>query len=97
MKKSRFTDSQILVVLKEAAACMAVPEPYRTHWFSTATFRNWRTKFGGMDVPLMARMTQLEDENGRLNKIYAAAKLRTDLLREALDRMVRPSQRRAIA
>ena len=84
MKKSRFTDSQIMAVLKEAQAGVAVPELCRTHGISTATFYNWRTKFGGMDVPLMARMKELEEENRRLKKMYAEAQLSTDLLREAL-------------
>ena len=84
MKKSRFTDSQILAILKEAAAGVAVPELCRTHAISTATFYKWRAKFGGMDVPLMVRMKELEEENRRLKKMYVEAQLSTDLLREAL-------------
>ena len=77
MKKSRFTDSQIMAVLKEAG--VVVPELCRTHGISSATFYKWRAKFGGMDVPLMARIKELEDENRRLKKMYAEAQLRTDL------------------
>lgn len=84
MKKSRFSDSQIMAVLKEAAAGVAAPELCRTHGISTATFYKWRSKFGGMDVPLVARMKELEEENRRLKKMYAEAQLSTDLLREAL-------------
>ena len=84
MKKSRFTDSQIMAVLKEAEAGVVVPELCRTHGISSATFYKWRAKFGGMDVPLIARMKELEDENRRLKKMYAEAQLSTDLLREAL-------------
>ena len=84
MKKSRFTDSQIMAVLKEAEAGVSAPELCRTHGISTATFYKWRTKFGGMDVPMVARMTELEEENRRLKKMYAEAQLSTDLLREAL-------------
>lgn len=84
MKKSRFTDSRIMAVLKEAATGVAVPELCRTHGIRTATFYKWRSKFGGMDVPLMARMKELEEENRRLKKMYAEAQLSTDLLREAL-------------
>ena len=84
MKKSRFTDSQIMAVLKEAEAGVAVPELCRTHGISTATFDNGRAKFGGMDVPLMARLKELEEENRRLKKMYAEAQLNADLLREAL-------------
>jgi len=84
MKKSRFTDSQIMAVLKEAEAGVSAPELCRTHCISTATFYKWRSKFGGMDVPMVARMKELEDENRRLKKMYAEAQLSTDLLREAL-------------
>ena len=84
MKKSRFTDSQIMAVLKEAESGVSAPQLCRTHGMSSATFYKGRTKFGGMDVPLMARMMELEDENRRLKKMYAEAQLSTDLLREAL-------------
>jgi putative transposase len=56
----------------------------RTHGISTAAFYKWRAKFGRMDVPMVARMQELEDENRRLKKMYAEAQLSTDLLREAL-------------
>ena len=84
MKQSRFTDSQIMAVLKEDEAGVSAPELCRTHGISTATFYKWRTKFSGMDVPMVARMKELEDENRRLKKMYAEAQLSTDLLREAL-------------
>ena len=84
MKTSRFTDSQIMAVLKEAEAGVVVPERCRTPGIRSATFYKWRAKFGGMDVPLIARMKELEDENRRLKKMYAEAQLSTDLLREAL-------------
>jgi putative transposase len=84
MKKSRFTDSQILAILKQAEAGSPVPELCREHCISSATFYKWRSKFGGMDAPLMARMKELEDENRRLKKLYVEAQLSTDLLKEAL-------------
>jgi putative transposase len=84
MKKSRFTDSQIVAVLKQAEAGSPVPELYREHGISSATFYKWRSKFGGMDASLMARMKELEDENRRLKKLYVEAQLSTDLLKEAL-------------
>jgi putative transposase len=84
MKKSRFTDSQILAILKQAEAGSPVPELCREHGISSACFYNWRSKFGGMDVSLMARMKELEDENRRLKKLYVEAQLSTDLLKEAL-------------
>jgi putative transposase len=84
MKKSRFTDSQILAILKQAEAGSPVPELCREHGISSATFYKWRSKFGGMDASLMARMKELEDENRRLKKLYVEAQLSTDLLKEAL-------------
>ena len=84
MKTSRFTDSQIIAVLKDSEAGTPVPELCRTHGISSATFYKWRAKFGGMEVPMVARMKELEEENRRLKKRYAEAQLSTDLLREAL-------------
>ena len=84
MKKSRFTDSQILAVLKQVEAGSPVPELCREHGISSTTFYKWRSKFGGMDASLMARMKELEDENRRLKKLYVEAQLSTDLLKEAL-------------
>src|SRR3546814_469450 len=98
MKKSRFTDSQIIAVLKQAEAGTPVPELCREHGISSATVYKWRSKFGGMEVSMVARMKELEDENRRLKKMYADAQLSADLLKEALGkRMVRPSQLREMA
>ena len=84
MKKSKFTDSQIMEALKRVEGGLAVPELCRELGISTATFYKWRAKFGGMEVPMVARMKELEEENRRLKKMYAEAQLSTDLLREAL-------------
>ena len=66
MKKSRFTDSQIIAVLKQAEAGTPVPELCREHGISSATFYKWRSKFGGMEVSMVGRMKELEEENRRL-------------------------------
>ena len=84
MKKSRFTDSQIMAVLKRAEGGEAVPELCREIGISTATFYKWRAKFGGMDVSMMARMKELEDENRRLKKMYMDEKLKAEVVAEAL-------------
>lgn len=84
MKKSRFTDSQIIGVLKQAEAGTPVPELCRTHGISSATFYKWRAKFGGMDVSMMSRLKELEEENRRLKKMYAEAQMSADILKEAL-------------
>ena len=86
MKKSRFTDSQIVAVLKQAEAGTPVPELCREHGISSATFYKWRSKFGGMEVSMVARMKELEDENRRLKKMYADAQLSADLLKEAMSK-----------
>ena len=86
MKKSRFTDSQIIAVLKQAQAGTPVPELCREHGISSATFYKWRSKFGGMEVSMVGRMKELEEENRRLKKMYAETQLSADLLKEALSK-----------
>jgi putative transposase len=86
MKKSRFTDSQIIAVLKQAEAGTPVPELCREHGISSATFYKWRSRFGGMDASLMARLKELEDENRRLKKMYAESQMTADVLREAMQK-----------
>ncbi len=71
MKKSRFSDSQILSILKQAENGVPVPELCREHGMSSASFYKWRAKFGGMDASMMARLKELEDENRRLNILHA--------------------------
>lgn len=85
MKTSRFTDSQIIAILKQAEAGSPVPELCREHSISNATFYKWRSKFGGMDALLMARMKELEEENRRLKKMYVEERLiKAEFLAEAL-------------
>jgi putative transposase len=84
MKKSRFTDSQIMDALKRAEAGLAVPEVCRELGISSATFYKWRAKFGGMDVSMMTRMKELEDENRRLRKMVVDERLKAEIVTEAL-------------
>ncbi len=84
MKKSRFTDSQILAILKQAENGVPVPELCRQHGMSSASFYKWRSKYGGMDASLMARLKELEQENARLKKMYADAQLRAEVVQESL-------------
>ncbi len=84
MKKSRYTDSQILAILKQAEAGTPVSELCREHGMSSATLYKWRSKYGGMDASLMARMKELEDEDRRLKKMYAEERLKAEVVREAL-------------
>jgi len=84
MKKSRYSDSQILAILKQNEAGVPVPELCREHGMSSATFYKWRAKYGGMDASLMKRMKELEEENHRLKKMYAEERLKADIVQEAL-------------
>lgn len=86
MKKSRFTDSQILSILKQAENGTPVAELCREHGMSSAAFYKWRSKYGGMDASLMARMKELEKENARLKRMYADAQLRADVVQEYLEK-----------
>ena len=86
MKSSRFTDSQIIAILKQAEGGSPVPELCREHGFSSATFYKWRAKFGGMDASMMARLKELEAENARLKKMYADERLRAEILKEAIEK-----------
>ena len=86
MKKSRFTDSQIIAILKQAEAGTPVAELCREHGISNATFYNWRSKPGGMDASLMKRMKELEEENRRLKKMYAEERLKAEIVQEALEK-----------
>lgn len=85
MKHSRFTDTQILAILKQNEAGVSVQDLCREHSMSSATFYKWRAKFGGMDASLMRRMKELEAENKRLKKMYAEERLKAEIRQEALE------------
>lgn len=86
MKKSRYTESQIFRILKEAETGVPVPELCRKHGMSSASFYKWRAKYGGMDVSSMKRLKELEEENARLKKMYAEEKLKAQIVAEALEK-----------
>ena len=71
MKKSRYSEAQIVSVLKEAESGVPVSELCRTHGMSSAAFYQWRSKYGGMDASLISEMKQLQAENARLKRMYA--------------------------
>lgn len=83
MKKSRFTEAQIMAVLRQAEGGVPVPELWREHGISSARFYKWRAKDGGMDASMMSQMKALEDENRRLKRMYADLSMQADLLKEA--------------
>ncbi len=68
MKKSRFSDNQIMAILKQAEAGVPVPELCREHGMSDATFYKWRSKYGGMDASMISRLKELEEEPGHYEK-----------------------------
>ena len=84
MKRKRFTEGQIFKVLKEAESGITVADLCRKHGISDATFYNWRSKYGGMDISDMKRLKELEEENQRLKKIVADQALDIDALKSVL-------------
>jgi putative transposase len=86
MRKSKFTDSQIMDAVKRVEAGFGVPDICREMGISTATFYKWRAKYGGMDVSMMSRMKELEEENRRLKKMYLEEKLKAEIVSEALEK-----------
>lgn len=84
MKRSRFTEDQIIGILKEHEAGVSVADLCRKHGVSDATVYKWKAKYGGMDVSEAKRLKALEDENGRLKKLLADAMLDNSALRDLL-------------
>jgi len=81
MRKSRFTDAQIIAVINEHDAGVATKELCRKHGISTNTLYKWKSKFGGMDVSDVTKMRTLQDENRRLRKVVADLVLEKEALK----------------
>ena len=86
MKTSRYSDSQILAIIKQNESGVPVPDLCREQGMSSATFYKWRAKYGGMDASLMKRMKELEVENRRLKKMYAEERLKAEMVKDALSK-----------
>lgn len=86
MKKSKYSDNQIMSILKQAETGSPIPELCREHGMSSATFYKWRAKYGGMDASMIARLKELEEENRRLKKMYAEERLKAEIVQEALQK-----------
>lgn len=82
MKRSRFTEHQIIKFLKEAEAGVAVTELSRKYGFSTKTFYRWKAKYSGMDASALKRLKELEEENRKLKQMYANLSLEHEVLKE---------------
>jgi len=86
MKTSRYSDSQIMAILKQNEAGVPVPDLCREHGMSSASFYKWRAKYGGMDASLMKRMKELEDEDRRLKKMYIEEKLIAEIAKDIIEK-----------
>jgi putative transposase len=86
MRSTRFTETQIVSILKRQEAGTSVIDLCREYGISNATFYNWKGKYGGMNVSELRRMKELETENARLKKMYAELSLVNDALKEVIEK-----------
>ena len=84
MKTSRFSETQIVGILKQAEGSLPVTELCRQHGMSDASFYKWRAKYGSMDASMISEKKALEDENRRLKRMFADLAMQNELLKEAL-------------
>ena len=84
MKKSRYTEEQIIAILKQHEAGVKTADLCREHGFSDATFYNWKAKYGGLDVSEAQRLRQIEDENRRLKAVVADLSLEKEALKAVI-------------
>ena len=84
MKNGRFSDAQIMGILKQAEGGVPVSDLCREHGMSSASFYKWRARFGGMDASMISELKDMADQNKRLKKMYAELSMQNDLLKEAL-------------
>ena len=86
MKKTRFTEAQIISILNEQEQGIKVSDLCRKHGISDATFYNWKSKYGGMKVDELKRLKELEQENARLKRIVANQSLEIDIIKDVLSK-----------
>ncbi len=86
MKKTRFTESQIVAILKQGEAGVPVAQLLREHGISQATYYNWKAKYGGASVAELKRLKELEAENSKLKRMYADLALENAAIKEVLGR-----------
>ena len=86
MKTSRYSEAQIMGILRQSESGIPVASLCREHGMSNATFYKWRSKYGGMDASMMRRLKELEDENRRLKHMYADLSIQTEIVKDALQK-----------
>ena len=86
MKRTRFSETQIVKILKEAEAGVAVEDLSRQYGFSRSSFYKWKAKYGGMDAAALKRLKELEAENQKLKEMYADLSLVHDALNDAMEK-----------
>jgi putative transposase len=91
MKKSRYTETQIVKILKEVEAGRKVNEVCREYGISDATYYNWKSKYGGMEASDVKRLKELEDENRRLKQMFADLSLEHRIVKDILEKSCRAS------
>ena len=82
----KYTETQILSILKQSEQGFAIESLCREHGMSRASFYKWRSKYGGMDIAMINEMKSISEENKRLKKMYAESQMQNELLKEALEK-----------
>lgn len=86
MRKSKFTESQIVGILRQQEAGLSVAEICKQNGISQGTFYNWKSKYGGMDASMVKRLKELEEENRKLKQMYATLSLETHALKDLIEK-----------